>query len=149
MSHNLMGNFQRNFQYNLFRREDGKINLTASMKDVYHDIVMEVLVNGDSLVIEAADVEFRKCPESFCINAAERLKLLVGVTIGRGLNRNIIESLGGGEGCGNLKNMLLTMLPLAMNVKAAEGFDDEESMMANIREKLRGTCAGYPVGQKA
>lgn len=149
MSHNLMGNFQRNFQYNLFRREDGRIALIASMKDVYHDIVMEIIVNGESLTIEAAVVEFRKCPESECHNASQRLELLVGVTIGKGLNKKIIEALGGGSGCGNLRNMLLALLPLAMNVKAAEGFSDEKAMLDNIREKLTGSCAGYPVKQTA
>lgn len=149
MSHNLMGSFQRDIRYCVSREEGGRIKLTASMKDIYHDILMEVLVNGESLVIEAALVEFRKCPESYCHDAAGRLERLVGVTIGKGLNSRIAEALGGGEGCGNLRNMLLGLLPLAMNVKAAEGFDDEDAMMENIREKLRGTCAGYPGGQKA
>lgn len=149
MSHNLMGAFQRDISYRLQAREDGRIALTATMKDVYHDILIEVLVNGDSLTIEAARVEFRKCPEDYCLNAADRLRLLEGVTIGKGLNKRILEALGGENGCGNLRNMLLGLLPLAMNVKAAAGFDDEEAMMTNIREKLRGTCAGYPDGDAA
>jgi hypothetical protein len=149
MSRNLMGNFQRDISYYLKAREDGRIGLTATMKDVYHDIVMVVLVNGESLVIEAAEVEFHKCPENTCVHASERLRLLVGVTIGKGLNKKIVGALGGGDGCGNLRNMLLALLPLAMNVKAAEGFSDEKAMLHNIKEKLTGSCAGYPVEKTA
>jgi len=144
MSDNLMGNFRRDISFQLCDGENGRILLTGSMRDVYHDILMEVVVNGASLVIESAQVEFRKCPEDECQRAAQRLERLTGVTIGKGLNKKILDALGGGEGCGNLRLLLTGLLPLAMNVKAAEGFDNVEDMMGNIREKLRGSCAGYP-----
>jgi hypothetical protein len=54
-----------------------------------------------------------------------------------------MEVLGGSEGCGNLRNLLLGLLPLALNVKAAAGFSDEQEMLDAIHEQLRGTCAGY------
>ena len=49
----------------------------------------------------------------------------------------------GGEGCGNLRVMLLGLLPLAINVKAATGFNDEKAMLDSISERLQGSCAGY------
>jgi hypothetical protein len=54
-----------------------------------------------------------------------------------------MEVLGGGVGCGNLRNLLLGLLPLAINVKASAGFRDEQDMLDAIHEQLRGTCAGY------
>ena len=71
------------------------------------------------------------------------MERMVGFTIGRGLNRKLQETFGGGEGCGNLRLMLLGLLPLAMNVKAAAGIADEQEMLAAIRERLTGSCAGY------
>jgi hypothetical protein len=71
------------------------------------------------------------------------MERLVGFIIGRGLNRKLQEVFGGGEGCGNLRTMLLGLLPLALNVKAAAGFADEEEMLDSIRERLTGSCAGY------
>ena len=144
MTHNLMGRFQRDITYQVSLPRANRIQLTATMRDVYHDIVVEVLVDADTLTIEALQAEFFRCPEIACRSAVERLQGLVGVVIGRGLNRKIVDALGGAAGCGNLRIMLLGLLPLAMNVKAAEGFADEEAMMDSIRGKLRGSCAGYP-----
>ena len=144
MTDNLMGDFRRDISFQVSRPGDGRIQLTATMRDVYHDILLEAVVHGDNLCIEGLRAEFTRCPEQACPHAADRLQRLVGVVIGRGLNRIIIDALGGGAGCGNLRIMLLGLLPLAMNVKAAQGFADEEAMMGSIREKLRGSCAGYP-----
>ncbi|BCS52247.1 DUF2889 domain-containing protein [Geobacter sp. SVR] len=141
---NLMDGFQRDISYRIGRHGDGRLLLSATMRDRYHDIVLEVLVLEDTLVIDGITAEFRRCPTGECRFATLRLQQLAGTTIGKGLNRRIMEALGGESGCGNLRNLLLGLLPLAMNLKAAEGFEDEEAMMDNIREQLRGTCAGYP-----
>lgn len=144
MSSNLMGDFRRDISFQVSQPGGGRIRLTATMRDVYHDILLEAVVNGDNLCIEGLRAEFTRCPEQACPRAAERLQRLVGVIIGRGLNRRIAEALGGGEGCGNLRLMLSGLLPLAINVTAAQGFDDEQAMMESIRGKLHGSCAGYP-----
>jgi hypothetical protein len=141
---NLMDGFQRDITYRIGKHGEGRLLLSATMRDRYHDILLEVLVNEETLAIDAVTAEFRRCPTGECQFSVQRLQKLTGVTIGRGLNRRIVEALGGEEGCGNLRNLLLGLLPLALNLKAAEGFEDEETMMDGIREKLRGTCAGYP-----
>jgi hypothetical protein len=141
---NLMDGFQRDITYRIGKHGDGRLLLTATMRDRYHDIVLEVLVSEEMLAIDAITAEFRRCPTDECRSARQRLQQLAGATIGRGLNRRIVEALGGESGCGNLRNLLLGLLPLALNLTAAEGFEDEEAMMDGIREKLRGTCAGYP-----
>jgi hypothetical protein len=104
---------------------------------------MELLVDFESLRISAARVNFVRHPSDDCPSVAWRMERLVGFTIGRGLNRKLQETFGGGEGCGNLRVMLLGLLPLAMNVKAAAGFTDEQAMLDSIRERLTGSCAGY------
>ena len=87
--------------------------------------------------------EFHKAPTKDCRNVAARLEQLIGFTIGKGLNRKLVEVLGGGEGCGNVRTMLLGLLPLALNVRASAGFRREQEMLDAIHEQLRGTCAGY------
>ncbi|MBT1073195.1 DUF2889 domain-containing protein [Pelotalea chapellei] len=144
MNSNLMNNLQRDISYRISSRDDGRIGLRATMNDCYHDIVLDVVVNEETLTIEEISAEFRKCPTTDCPNAVKRLERLTGITIGRGLNKQIAEALGGEEGCGNLRNLLLGLLPLAINVKAASGFTDEQAMMDNVRKQMRGTCAGYP-----
>ena len=137
-----MENFKRDINYRVLKSDD-EIVLTAHLKDRFHDVRMEVLVDFDSLRITAARVNFVRHPSEDCPTVAWRMEQLVGFTIGKGLNRKLQEVFGGGEGCGNLRVMLLGLLPLAMNVKAAEGFDDEQEMLDSIRERLAGSCAGY------
>jgi hypothetical protein len=140
---NAMENFKRDISYHVQRGDDDQIVLTANLKDRFHDIRMELLVDFDSLRISAARVNFVRHPSEDCPSVAWRMERLVGFNIGKGLNRKLQEAFGGGEGCGNLRVMLLGLLPLAMNVKASAGFSDEQEMLASIRERLTGSCAGY------
>lgn len=140
---NAMEDFKRDISYHVRRGDDGQIVLTANLKDRFHDIRMELLVDFESLRISAARVNFVRHPSEDCPSVAWRMERLVGFTIGRGLNRKLQETFGGGEGCGNLRVMLLGLLPLAMNVKAAAGFTDEQAMLDSIKERLAGSCAGY------
>lgn len=140
---NAMEDFKRDISYRVHRGDDCQIVLTAHLKDHFHDIRMEVLADYESLKISAARVNFVRHPSEDCPNVAWRMERLVGFVIGRGLNRKLQEIFGGSEGCGNLRVMLLGLLPLAMNVKASAGFSDEQEMLNTIRERLTGSCAGY------
>ncbi|MGB9080552.1 MAG: DUF2889 domain-containing protein [Desulfuromonadaceae bacterium] len=139
---NAMEDFKRDISYHV-QRNDDLIVLTAHLKDRFHDIRMEVLTDFESLKITAARVNFVRHPSADCPAVAWRMERLVGFAIGRGLHRKLQETFGGGEGCGNLRVMLLGLLPLAMNVKAAAGFTDESALLDSIRERLIGSCAGY------
>lgn len=141
---NPMKDFKRDLSYQVMTADDERIVLTAALTDRFHDIRMEITVDFASLVISAAKVDFVRHPATDCPNVASRMEKLVGFAIGRGLNRMLQETFGGGGGCGNLRVMLLGLLPLAMNVKAAAGFTDEREMLDAISEKLAGSCAGYP-----
>ncbi len=143
MQRNSMEDFQRDISYQALKREDGQVSLTALLRDRFHDIEVEVVADLDTLAITAAGAAIRKSPTPDCRNIAASLDGLVGFTIGKGLNRKLMEILGGGEGCGNIRNLLLGLLPLAINIKASAGFTEEREMLDAIHEKLRGTCAGY------
>ena len=140
---NTMEDFQRDITYRVFKREDGAIALTAILKDRFHDILVEIVVDGATLAIGSARADFRKSPTSDCRNVSARLELLNGFAIGKGLSRKLTEVLGGSEGCGNLRTLLLGLLPLALNVRASAGYRDEGEMLDAIHEQLVGTCAGY------
>ena len=138
-----MEDFQRDISYHVLKVENGHIVLTGTLKDLFHDVRMEVRVDYESLKITAARVDFVRHPSEDCPAVAGKMEQLVGFTIGKGLNRKVQETFGGGEGCGNLRVMLLGLLPLALNVKGTAGFTDEQEMLDAIREKLTGSCAGY------
>ena len=140
---NAMEDFHRNVSYHVLRREDGTILLTATMTDRFHDILLEVTVDTETLVIGRTTVDFRRAPSADCPKAAIRLKHLAGMVIGRGLTRRLTELLAGAQGCGNLRSLLMGLLPLAMNVRAAAGMADEQEVLDTIHNRLVGSCAGY------
>jgi Protein of unknown function (DUF2889) len=140
---NAMEEFRRDVSYQLLRREDGAILLTATLNDRFHDIVLEVVVNAGSLTVGSASVRFNRAPSRECPHAAARLEQLAGLVIGPGLNRRLTELLGGVQGCGNLRTLLVGLLPLAMNARAAAGISDEQELLDTIHNRLVGACAGY------
>lgn len=144
---NVFDDFRRDISYRIFRR-DGNIALTATLKDVFHDILVEIIVDPGSMIISAAMVNFIRHPTEECPLVEKAMSRLVGTVIGKGMTRRLVDIFGGGEGCGNIRTMLLGLLPLALNAKAAEGISDQNEMLAKIKRELTGTCAGYPVDKR-
>ncbi len=143
MQLNSMEDFTRDLRYHVRRNDDGQIVLTAHLSDRFHDVRMEVLTDYENLAIIAAQVNFIRHPSPDCPSVAVRMERLVGFVIGKGLNRKVQEAFGGGDGCGNLRVMLLGLLPLALNVKAAAGYQEEQQMLDGIGKELAGSCGGY------
>jgi len=141
---NAFEDFKRDISYRIFRCPEG-IGLTATMKDVFHDIFIEIIADADNLRILSARVNFLKQPTDYCQQIDKAMSLLVGTVIGKGLNKRLIEIFGGGEGCGNIRTMLMGLLPLALNAKAASGIKDQNEMLTKISKELTGTCIGYPL----
>lgn len=140
---NVFEDFQRDISYRVFHSE-GRIALTATMKDVFHDIFIEIFVEPDSMRISSAMVNFLRHPTEFCPEIEKAMAALVGTVIGKGMTRRLLEFFGGSEGCGNLRTMLMGLLPLALNAKAAAGIKDQDEMLQKISKELTGTCIGYP-----
>jgi hypothetical protein len=143
---NVFDDFRRDISYRIFRR-DGNIALTATMKDVFHDILIDITVDPETMIITAAMVNFIRHPAEDCPSVEKAMSQLVGTVIGKGMTRRLVDIFGGTEGCGNIRTMLMGLLPLALNSKAAEGISDQDEMLAKIKRELTGTCAGYPVGK--
>lgn len=143
MELNTMEDFQRDISYRLLKQDDGTALLTAAMKDRFHDVLVEVRVEVTTMKILSARADFRRSPTPDCCNVSGKMSQLNGFVIGRGLQRRISEALGGAKGCGNMRNLLSGLLPLALNLGAAAGITDEAEMLDAIHEKLVGTCAGY------
>lgn len=143
MQCNAMEDFKRQIGVHLLKRGDGSAFLTGTIQDRFHDIVLEVEVSIADLTISAIRVDFRQSPSLSCQKVAVPLATLIGMTIGPGMSRQLMVALGGPFGCGNLRNLLQSLLPLVLNLTAATGIEDEEEMLTAIHRHLVGTCAGY------
>jgi hypothetical protein len=139
-----LDSFHRDISYHVSSGDNNLISLVGTLRDRYHDIEIEVLVDADSLKITGVNASFRSVPSPFCHTVEERLQKIKGLEIVKGIHRRIGEVLGGPEGCGNLRSMLMGLLPLAINARAAAGLDDESRMLEVMHEQMKGTCAGFP-----
>jgi hypothetical protein len=138
-----MNGFQRNITFSIGRGADHAIVVTATMVDQFHDLAIETTMDPESLAIRAIRANFARVPTGNCQKTRSRLDLLVGFPVGKGLTRKVFDALGGCEGCGNLRMLLLGSLPLAINAKVSDGIDDVGEMLDTIHHSLRGTCVGY------
>lgn len=141
---NSMENFRRDIGYQVLVQEDESILLTGTLKDRFHDITIDVVVDDVSLEIITSSCTFEAAPSQYCSRIEERLGLLQGIVIGKGLSRALNAALGGGNGCGNLRILLMGLLPLALNVRASRGISDDQEVLDVIHHQLQGTCVGYP-----
>ena len=73
MQLNPMEDFQRDISYRLLKQNDGTALLAATMKDRFHDLVIEVKVEVATLKILSAWAEFRKSPTCDCCNATTKM----------------------------------------------------------------------------
>jgi hypothetical protein len=140
---NIFDDFKRDIAYRVFKAGQ-EIALTAALQDVFHDIFVEIRVNPETMMIVAARADFSKSPTDFCARIETAMTELVGVIIGKGINKKLVEIFGGSEGCGNIRTLLSGLLPLAFNAKAAGGAKSQGEMLEKIRTTLTGTCIGYP-----
>lgn len=143
MACNVMEDFQRQIGVQMRKREDGSALLTGTIRDCFHDILLEVEITLATMAIDTIRVDFRQAPSPSCKNVAPQLAGLIGMTIGPGMSRRLAAALAGSSGCGNLRNLLQSLLPLVLNLSAAAGIDDETEMLDTIHRRLVGTCAGY------
>lgn len=141
---NSMENFKRDIGYQVVVQEDETILLTGTLKDRFHDISVEVVVDALSLEILRSGCTFNAAPSQYCNRVEERFELLKGIVVGKGLSRALNVALGGVNGCGNLRTLLIGLLPLVLNVKASRGVSDEQEVLDVIHHQLQGTCIGYP-----
>lgn len=145
MDCNALEDFQRHIGVYMRKRDDGIALLTGTIRDYFHDILLEVEVLIATQTVQAIRVFFNKAPSCTCEKVSPQLQTLVGMTVGPGMSRRLTEALGGATGCGNLRNLLLSLLPLTINLSVAAGIADEEEMLDAIHRRLVGTCAGYAV----
>lgn len=140
---NAFEDFQRDISYRIFKVEAG-IALTATMKDLFHDIFIDIRVHPETMMITAARLDFLQHPTEFCPRIERSVSALVGTVIGKGMSKRLAEIFGGSEGCGNVRTMLMGLLPLALNAKAATGISNQDEMLEKMRKVLKGSCIGYP-----
>jgi len=81
---NPMQDFQRTIDYGVRAEADGRMTLTARLRDRFHDIEVAIVADIATLEILASRVEFHRAPTAHCTEAADKGAPLQSFVIGRG-----------------------------------------------------------------
>jgi hypothetical protein len=144
-----MSLFNRRIEIDINSHGEGMFRLVTTLGDIYHDIVLTLMISDREFRITEAVVETNRIPHSFCREISGLARSLTGLTVGPGFTGQVRSRLGGKEGCPNLLNLVLLTAPLVVNAAVIERLQREnlspEQAEAVWQETLGGVCLAYPV----
>jgi hypothetical protein len=145
---------KRDIGIEAFELENGNLMLEATFMDPYHLIRLNLHVEPGTRTIVRAKCEFTNHPHSLCPHVEAKAQQLVGMVIGRGITKMILQKIGGSDGCVHLRELAMETINFAAT--ALIGFDqgfglmsrdfnvlNEEERFEISRPLLRNTCYIY------
>ncbi|RMG90575.1 MAG: DUF2889 domain-containing protein [Candidatus Dadabacteria bacterium] len=141
--------FQRSIHSNVKQVDPEHLLVTSTLLDLEHSFHLELLVRLPDGVIEDAKANMTKVPLTRCLSGAEGVRELVGLTIGRGIVREITKRLGGPRGCAHMVELitdavrLVSMILIGASVNYWDELKktmSEEEIVAQGKKRLRNTC---------
>jgi len=112
-----------------YQREDGLWDIEGRMTDrktysfdnidrggvsageAAHEMLIRLTLNND-MVVMAAEAQTVSAPYHICCEATDSFESLIGLKVGSGWRRAVVEAMGGIKGCTHLRDLL--MGPLAV-----------------------------------
>ena len=119
---------KRDIGIEAFELENGNLMLEATLLDPYHLIRLNIHIEPHTKTIVNARSEFASHPHAACPMVAEKAKQLIGLKIERGITKQILQKIGGSEGCVHLRE--LTMETINFAATTLIGFDEGFGLMS-------------------
>ncbi|MEN6486347.1 MAG: DUF2889 domain-containing protein [Syntrophobacteraceae bacterium] len=130
--------------------DDDHLQVVSSLLDLEHSFHLELTVRVSTNKIEAATASMTKAPFTRCLATLENFaQLLEGLSIERGIIREMHSRFGGPKGCTHLMELLndavrfTSMLFIGQSVGYSPELKEiltEEEIIAEGRDRLRNTC---------
>jgi len=119
---------QRSYETEAFDEGDGTMRLVGRLVDtkpqglgladgeplVIHDMVVEMVVAGDSFEILDITAKMNVRPYDQCPKILDTYRQLIGVSIARGYTRTVRQLFGGPSGCTHIGALLIALAPVAI-----------------------------------
>jgi len=145
---------KRDIGIEAFELENGNLMMEATFMDPYHLIRLNIQVEPANRKIVDAKAEMANHPHSICPSVTQKAKLLIGLSITRGITKEINRLIGGMEGCVHLRELSLETVNFAATVLVGyeEGFGlmsrefnilDEDKRYDLSKHLLKNTCHVY------
>ncbi|MCP4023792.1 MAG: DUF2889 domain-containing protein, partial [Desulfobacteraceae bacterium] len=77
---------------------------------IVHHMAIQLLIQGDPLVIKDAEAQMLKVPEKECRQTLDTIEKIKGIQIKSGLTQKIHNIMGGKRGCTHLHQLLTAMI---------------------------------------
>jgi hypothetical protein len=141
--------FQRSIHLNAKKIDDDHLQVSSSLLDLEHSFHLELTVRVSTHTIESAKVSMSKAPLTKCFSVIERFAQLEGLSIERGIIKEMHTRIGGPKGCIHLMELLndvvrftsMLLLGQAMGYRPeTRGTMTEDEIIAQGMKKLRNTC---------
>ena len=141
--------FQRSIHSNVKKIDDDHLQVASSLLDLEHSFYLELTVRISTHTIEAAKASMSKAPLTRCFSALESFSQLEGLTIDRGIIKEMRSRLGGPKGCAHLMELLNDAVRLTSMLLIGESVGyrpeltktmTEEEIIAQSKKKLLNTC---------
>lgn len=118
----------RSYETEAFDEGDGTMRIVGRLIDtkphglglvdgeplVIHDMVVELIVAGDTFEILDIATTMNVHPYGQCTAVLESYRQLVGLSIARGYSRKVKELFGGPLGCSHIGALLIALAPVAV-----------------------------------
>ncbi|RMF94642.1 MAG: DUF2889 domain-containing protein [Candidatus Schekmanbacteria bacterium] len=142
-----MAIFVRNILIDLDEVSPGLMRVSASMKDVVHDIRLTLFATFPEYEIKDVDLQMNETPEKNCPLFKELIGRIRGLKIGRGFNSQIRKLFRGAEGCPTVTGLLTVAAPLVINIswfieKRKLGLSDSEYLDLK-RKMMKDKCIAF------
>ncbi|HOI94576.1 MAG TPA: DUF2889 domain-containing protein [Syntrophobacter fumaroxidans] len=141
--------FQRSIHLNAKKTDDDHMQVAGSLLDLEHSFHLELTVRISTHTIVAATASMSKAPLTLCYSVLGSLDQLKGLSIERGIIKEIRSRLGGPKGCTHLIELLNDALRFTsmLLIGEAAGYGSrlgedlsEEEIIAQGKKRLRNTC---------
>lgn len=148
--------YERNINIRMHPVDARTVLLAASLLDLHHSISIEITIDLETRTISGAGIKMMRVPYTACSAATANIEKIVGLTIERGINKKIADSLGHAAGCTHMVEILQNAMRFAasmlIGVKAGYGERDkrkklsEEERIAGVMPYLKNSCIVFKEG---
>ncbi|OEF97900.1 DUF2889 domain-containing protein [Desulfuribacillus alkaliarsenatis] len=118
------------------------LKVITSLNDTKHEMIMHVYISYPGLVIEDIEAQMLRMPDGECAPAQENIKKIIGLEIGTGLTRSVMERIGDEHGCTHLTDMVVESAKAAIQSQYTlkyQNLEHQERKKA-IKQDLKDNC---------
>jgi hypothetical protein len=145
---------KRDISITAYELQNGHVMLESAFLDPYHLIRLHLKIDPATRIIVESECEMANHPHSVCPQITDKARTLTGLTVGRGITKEISRRIGGSEGCVHLRELAFDTVNFGATVMIGydEGFGlmsrdfnilDEQKRYDLSRHVLKNTCHVY------